>query len=254
MDAAAQTAVLSAAVFQEYSAARDGSSTGSWPTCSSATATASSDSGVPAVRQTAPRGSSARREYGLRGVCITTSFRGKYPDEPEYEPFYEKCDELGLPIFVHAAGCPVCAPILDRYELDTTIGRPLDHALVTTRVLYGGVLERHRNIRFLMGHLGGAFYAITRRLLPDPNSARQLPAVPKRDYAEQLRRISYDPAPSFFQRPPLIRCAIEILGLDRILYGSDYPPGTTAEHVMSDGLEHIAGLQCPPADVKAPDR
>src|SRR5215469_8070016 len=26
----------------------------------------------------------AVREYGLRGVCITTSFRGKYPDEPEY--------------------------------------------------------------------------------------------------------------------------------------------------------------------------
>lgn len=192
----------------------------------------------------------AVREYGLRGVCITTSFRGKYPDEREYEPFYRKCDELELPIFVHAAGCPVCAPILLRYELETTIGRPLDHALVTTRVLYGGVLERFRNIRFLMGHLGGAFYIITRRLLPDPASARQLPAVPKRDYADQLRRIWYDTAPSFFQSPALIRCAIEVLGVDRIVFGTDYPAGTNAGPVMPEGLAHIAALGASDADIR----
>lgn len=184
----------------------------------------------------------AIKEYGLKGVCITTSFRGKYPDEPEYWPFYRKCDELGIPIFVHAAGCPVCAPILHRYELETTLGRPLDHALVTTRVLYGGVLEEFRNIRFLMGHLGGMFYAVTRRLIPDPNSARQLPAVPPRDYAEQLRRIWFDTAPSFFQSPATIRCAIEVLGLDRIVFGTDYPAGSKSEAVMPEGVDHIDRL------------
>ena len=192
----------------------------------------------------------AIREYGLKGVCITTSFRGKYPDEPEYGPFYRKCDELGIPIFVHAAGCPVCAPILHRYELETPIGRPLDHALVTTRVLYGGVLEEFRNIRFLMGHLGGAFYILQRRLFPEPGNARQLPAVPKRDYADQLRRIWYDTAPSFFQSPPLIRCAIEVLGLDRIVFGTDYPAGSKAEIVMPEGIAHLEALGVSAADLQ----
>jgi predicted TIM-barrel fold metal-dependent hydrolase len=192
----------------------------------------------------------AIREYGLKGVCITTSFRGKYPDEPEYEPFYRKCDELGIPIFVHAAGCPVCAPILHQYELETTLGRPLDHALVTTRVLYGGVLEEFRNIRFLMGHLGGMFYAVTRRLLPDPNNARQLPAVPKRDYADQMRRIWDDTAPSFFQSPATIRCAIEVLGLDRIVFGSDYPAGSNAGIVMPEGIAHLEALGLGAADMQ----
>lgn len=70
---------------------------------------------------------------------------------------------------------------MHQYELETTIGRPFDHTLVTTRVLYAGVLEEYKNLRFLMGHLGGAFYILLRWLIPDPNGTRQLPAVPKRD-------------------------------------------------------------------------
>lgn len=190
----------------------------------------------------------AIREYGLKGVCITTSFKGKYPDAPEYAAFYRKVNELDVPIFVHAAGCPVCAPILEPYELGTTIGRPLDHTLVTTRVLYGGVLEEHTKLRFLMGHLGGAFYILLKRLIPNLKAARQLSAVPKRDYADQMRRIWYDTAPSFFQGPAQIRCAIETLGLDRITFGSDYPAGTRSEIVMPEGIQHIDDLELSEAE------
>ena len=193
----------------------------------------------------------AIKEYGLKGVCITTSFKGLYPDDKAYWPFYQKVNELDVPIFVHAAGCPVCAPILEPYELTTTIGRPLDHTLVTTRVLYGGVLEEFPKLRFLMGHLGGAFYILLRRLIPDPKSARQLSAVPKRDYAEQLRRIWFDTAPSFFQGPAQIRCAIETLGLDRIVFGSDYPAGTKSGIVMPEGVGHIQNLGLSDAEKNA---
>jgi predicted TIM-barrel fold metal-dependent hydrolase len=193
----------------------------------------------------------AIREYGLKGVCITTSFKDKYPDDPAYWDFYRKVNELDVPIFVHAAGCPVCMPTLEPYELSTTIGRPLDHTLATTRILYGGVLDEFKNLRFLMGHLGGAFYILLRRLIPDPNGARQLPAVPKRDYAEQLRRIWFDTAPSFFQSPAQIRCAIETLGLDRIVFGSDYPAGTKAGIVMPEGIDHIHKLGLSAAEKNA---
>jgi predicted TIM-barrel fold metal-dependent hydrolase len=181
------------------------------------------------------------REYGLHGVCITTSFRGKYPDEPEYWPFYEKVDRLRVPVFVHAAGCPLDMSSLNRYGLGSTLGRGLDHALVTARVLYSGVLETFPNLRFLMGHLGGAFYGMVKRLTVEA-PARPINQIPARDYRQLLRRLWFDTAPSFWQGPHEIACAIGTLGVDRICFGSDYPAGPRSAEVMLEGVELMNAL------------
>lgn len=178
------------------------------------------------------------RELGLHGVCITTSFRGSYPDAVEYREFFQTADALGLAVFVHAAGCPVELGPLDRYGLSYTLGRGLDHTLVTARLLYGGVLEDFPRVRFMMGHLAGAFYAMVKRLLTEAPS-RPINRIPKRAYAEQLRRIWYDTAPTSWQGPPEIRHAIETVGLDRICYGSDYPAGDSD---MREGIATIEAL------------
>lgn len=188
----------------------------------------------------------AVREYGLRGVCITTNFRGKYPDEREYWPFYAKVDELDVPVFVHAAGCPFGAPVLDAYGLGSSLGRGLDHALVTARVLYSGVLEEFPRLRFLMGHLGGAFYAMVSRLLIDAPS-RKANKIPPREYFAQLRRIWFDTAPSFWQGPPEVAHAIATLGDDRICLGSDYPAGMNSATVLPDAVATVRALGLDPA-------
>lgn len=182
----------------------------------------------------------AIREDGLKGVCITTNYQGKYPDEPEYWPMYAKVNELGVPVFVHAAGCPLDAPRLEQYALANTLGRGLDHALVTARVLYSGVLEEFPNLRFLMGHLGGAFYGMTKRLL-DEAPSRPGNGIPPRDYRGQLRRIWFDTAPSFWQGPNEIAHAIASYGIDRVCFGSDYPAGASAG-VMTEAVTIIEQL------------
>jgi predicted TIM-barrel fold metal-dependent hydrolase len=184
----------------------------------------------------------AIEEDGLHGLCITTSFRGRYPDEEEYWPLYACADALGIAIFVHAAGCPVESASLDRYGLSSTLGRSIDHALVTARVLYGGVLETFPNVHFMMGHLGGAFYSMVKRLLIEA-PGRPGNGIPQRDYAQQLRRIWYDTAPTVWQSPAEIRHAIETLGVDRICFGTDYP---AANAVMRDGIELILALDLTP--------
>lgn len=182
----------------------------------------------------------AIREDGLKGVCITTNFRGKYPDEPEYWPFYAKVNELRVPVFVHAAGCPLDTPRLDQYALANTLGRGLDHAFVTARVLYSGVLETFPNVRFLMGHLGGAFYGMTKRLLVEAPS-RPGNGIPTRDYQNQLRRIWFDTAPAFWQGPHEIAHAIATYGADRVCFGSDYPAGVS-QGVMEEAVSLIEQL------------
>ena len=190
----------------------------------------------------------AIKEYGLKGVCITTSFNGKYPDAPEYVPFYKKVSELDVPIFVHAAGAPVDTPILADYELCRTLGRGLEHALVTARVLYSGILEEFPKLRFLMGHLGGAFYAMTRRLVVATGGIFQ--GIPQRDYPKLMRQIWYDTAPSFWQSPAEIRCACETLGVDRILLGSDYPAQSPPDATLTEAVTNVAHVGLSDADLR----
>jgi len=190
----------------------------------------------------------AVREYGLRGVCITTSFNAKYPDAREYVPFYRKVSELDVPIFVHAAGAPVDTPILSDYELCRTLGRGLEHALVVARILYSGVLEEFPKLRFLMGHLGGAFFAMTKRLVVSTKGIFQ--GIPQRDYPRLMQQIWYDTAPSFWQSPAEIRCAIETLGVDRILLGSDYPAQSPPDATLTEAVTNVAGVGLRESDLR----
>lgn len=191
----------------------------------------------------------AVKEGGLRGACITTSFNGKYPDEAEYVPFYRKVSELDVPIFVHAAGAPVDTPILADYELCRTLGRGLEHALVTARILYSGILEEFPKLRFLMGHLGGAFFAMTKRLVVSTKGIFQ--GIPQRDYPRLMRQIWYDTAPSFWQSPAEIRCAIETLGVDRILLGSDYPAYNPPDGILPEAVKNVADVGLGDEDLRA---
>ncbi len=245
MDAAGiQTAVLSAAVFQEWmsmDAARVfnrelGALQQRYPDRFIGLAHVP-PFGDPAALDELER---AVREDGLKGVCITTSYRGKYPDEPEYAPFYERVNALRVPIFVHAAGCPVDVDILAPYALGNTLGRGLDHALVTARVLYSGVLETYPKVTFLMGHLGGAFYGMTKRLL-DEAPGRPGNRIPARPYRDQLRRIWFDTAPSFWQTPAEVLHAVTSYGADRVCFGSDYPAGPRDDSML-EAVAIINGL------------
>jgi predicted TIM-barrel fold metal-dependent hydrolase len=187
-------------------------------------------------------------EYALKGACITTSYRGLYPDATEYAAFYRAVNELRVPIFVHAAGCPVDVDILSPYALGNTLGRGLDHALVTARVLYAGVLETYPDITFLMGHLGGAFYGMTKRLL-DEAPARPENRIPQRRYRDQLRRIWFDTAPAFWQSPAEIAHAISSYGADRVCFGSDYPAGPSDDSMMQ-AVAHMSALRLAPAEAE----
>ena len=45
----------------------------------------------------------AVKELGALGVQIYTNVAGKPLDRPEYRPFWEKMDELGIPVWLHPA-------------------------------------------------------------------------------------------------------------------------------------------------------
>lgn len=184
---------------------------------------------------------------GLRGVCIATSFRGLYPDQEPYLPFLRKAAELDLPVFVHAAGAPVHAEGLREYGLVRTLGRSLDHCLVTVRLLYSGVLAAIPALRMVMPHLGGAFFSNVKRFLERPTEAL---AVPPGGLWPLLDRLQFDTAPSFWYGPAEIECAVKNLGVGRVALGSDYPahPASGDPWVLKNAVDNLRALPLADAD------
>lgn len=145
-------------------------------------------------------------------------------DHPDLDPFYERINALGLPIVVHPASEPLeyvpttpreRLPLLD-HNLLSSCGRPYNTTVSLLRLLLCDVLDRFPKLRFVYPHLGGSFGVMKERLLS------RYYDLGMRDVLERrLSRIYFDTAPPRWSKAQL-RCSVETLGIDRILFGSDH--------------------------------
>src|SRR6185312_6577410 len=111
--------------------------------------------------------------------------------------------------------------------------------LAMSRLIFSGFFDKYPNINVIAGHLGAAAPYIAGRLdigyrnYPDCQGIDQPPT-------EYLKKIYLDTV-SF--HIPALRCAVETVGADHILFGSDYP------HVIGDvaGATRVIEEAVPPS-------
>ena len=80
-------------------------------------------------------------ELGLRGVLISSSHRGSYPDDDDARPFFELVTRLDLPVFIHPPAVGFGEERLDIYRLASSGGRPFDACLALSRLIVKGIYE-----------------------------------------------------------------------------------------------------------------
>lgn len=185
----------------------------------------------------------AIRQYGMRGIGVPSSVRGEYLDSERAYPFYEMVCELGVPIFVHPPMVPVGADKMDKYRLMETLGRPFDTTLTISRMVFSGVFEKFPKLKAVFAHLGGCITLLPGRL-ERSYQLRDLPhygpwggdALAKAP-SEYLKQIYVD---SMCFWPPALRCAIDLVGADHVLLGSDTPP---LEWPLTNSVRMIEDLE-----------
>lgn len=169
---------------------------------------------------------------GLRGVNLPAISAGELVDAARLEPFYDRVEELGVPLIVHPTDL-VYGEVLTGYErgLQLTVGRLLDSSLTVLRLIFSGVLERHPDLRLVHTHAGGLLPYQSGRIDKNANQ-KALPELP----SAYLRRIFVD---TVAPQALTIRTAVEYYGEDHVLYGTDYPcwdPDAALEVVTEAGL------------------
>jgi aminocarboxymuconate-semialdehyde decarboxylase len=161
----------------------------------------------------------AVQELDMCGVMIGTNVNGVLIDSPDLRPFYAQVERLGVPLVLHPT-VPVATEGLMEYGLAPMIGFVYDTALAVLRLVFSGVLERHRSLRIVVPHLGGMLHYLFARIddayATNHEPTRELTKAP----SEYLKELYYDTV-NFLS--PAFRCAIELVGSKHIVLGSDYP-------------------------------
>ena len=158
-------------------------------------------------------------ELRMNGVIVLSNINGRALSDPRYRPFFVECDRRRVCVFIHPM-IPASAEPFAEYVLGPIIGFPFDTTLAVARLCYAGVFRELPNIRWILGHLGGAVPYLMERMdngWRDFAECRvnidELPSV-------YLKRLYYDTV-SFSAAS--LRLARELVGADHMVMGSDYP-------------------------------
>jgi aminocarboxymuconate-semialdehyde decarboxylase len=157
------------------------------------------------------------------GVEITASVNGSYLGDPRFEPFWAAAEECDALVFVHPTTRGFAAPAFAEHYLWNLVGNPMETTLTAAHLVLSGTMDRHRRLRVLLAHGGGAIVALGGRLRHGHEhiaAAGPPPAAPERAADAVIGRFLFD---TVTHDPRLLADLVGHVGADRVLLGSDYP-------------------------------
>jgi aminocarboxymuconate-semialdehyde decarboxylase len=176
----------------------------------------------------------AMTRLGLHGAMIGSNCRGKNLDDPSFEPIWAAAEELDAFMMIHP-GNVAGADRLRPYYLGNLVGNPLDTTIAGACLIFGGVLERHPKLNFIMSH-GGGFIPYQGARWVHGWEVRPEPKVNiKHSPAPYLDRFIYD---TILHAKAPAEWLISQVGANRVLLGSDYP----YDMGMMDCVRHVRSL------------
>jgi predicted TIM-barrel fold metal-dependent hydrolase len=156
---------------------------------------------------------------GMRGVLLYSNLAGRFPDEPAFEPFWERVDRLGLPVLLHPAH-PVTYEATKGYEMTAGLGLMFDTTIALARIILSGLLERRPGLKIVCPHVGGTLPYLIGRIDHQTMVLKRGADRIRRPPSEYLRQVWFDAvSPLALQ----VRYGVDFAGADRILYASDHP-------------------------------
>jgi len=204
----------------------------------------------------------AINELGFVGTLIHVGPELKRPDHKDYEPLYRKSAEVDVPIWIHPYRTESYPEYLgeskSKYDLNHSLGWPMDSSVAMTYLIFNGVFERYPNLKFIIHH-AGAFITFFASRMQEGGWAYYKHAGRKYDtydtpiswpYSEHFKHFYVDTATSGYE-PLFLQRAYEFFGPDHVLFGTDYPYSwDNGETFVSNSLKGLEAVSLPETDRK----
>jgi aminocarboxymuconate-semialdehyde decarboxylase len=196
---------------------------------------------LPHVKASIEETSRALDDLGMVGVTAGTLVLGKSIADPAFDGFFAELNRRKAVLFIHPTGGSLGSPLIESTNLVWPVGAPLEDAVCLLQFMQANFPSRFPDIKIILPHLGGFVPFLTARLdqLQDhflPDSAMAPSA--------QAKYFWYDTVNG---NPAALRCALETLGADHLLLGTDYP--FWRDDAFKLCVDYISNAGLPASDV-----
>jgi len=162
------------------------------------------------------------KELGFVAWHTHSNYSGANPGDEKFIPIFEKAAELGIYVYLH----PTLPDYANMDDFDFTFTGPaagftVDTMLTTLRLIVSGLFDKVPETKLVIGHFGEAIPFLLDRIdnrlnyVPNPKiKNKRLPSDYFRDNIWVTTSGNMSEA--------AFRCTKDVLGIEKIIYGSDY--------------------------------
>jgi len=173
---------------------------------------------------------------GMRAINMGTHINGRNLHEKDLWPVYARCEELGLPLFLHNL-YPFGPERLKDFFMINVLGNPYEDGVAAMSLIAGGVLDAFPKLEVYLPHAGGTFPWLIGRFDYAIGSSPTLKHM-KQPASAYLRRFYYD---VIVFNPQIMRDLIDLVGVDRVVMGTDFPQAMAVKQPV-DFVESVPRL------------
>jgi predicted TIM-barrel fold metal-dependent hydrolase len=178
---------------------------------------------------------------GFKGTVLCGKVGKRHLDDPSLSPIFESAHALSAPILIHprlpdaavrAAYYSGFTPEVDASFATYGLGWHFDAGIQFIRLVLAGTFDRLPGLQVILGHWGEVVLFYAERL-----SAMDRVSGLGQPIASYLRKNLYVTASGMFL-PHYLKRAAEVVGVDRLLFSTDFPyqyrPGNDARRFLQN--------------------
>jgi 6-methylsalicylate decarboxylase len=163
------------------------------------------------------------------GIGMMTNYGDKWLGYAEFAPVFDELNRRKAVVYTHPMS-PSCCVNLVKDVPDGAVDWGADTTRTLTSLIFSGASARYSEINFIFSHGGGVLTGVAERLRIQMVNTPPYKGKFTRDMVDhELNRFYYDTAQ--VANDVTIQALAKLVPVSQILFGTDYPYRTGAEHV-----------------------
>jgi predicted TIM-barrel fold metal-dependent hydrolase len=161
------------------------------------------------------------------GIAFYTSYGNKWLGDPAFNPVFEELNRRRAVVYTHPQTASCCKNLIPGIG-DGAIEWGTDTTRAIASMVFGGAAARYPNVRMIWSHGGGSMPFLVERFTLMAQSAQMAPKFPQ-GFVGAAAKFYYDTAQ--VSNAAAMSALRKVVPMSQIVFGTDYPFRTSAEHV-----------------------
>jgi predicted TIM-barrel fold metal-dependent hydrolase len=163
------------------------------------------------------------------GIGMMTSYGDKWLGYPEFAPVFDELNRRKATVYTHPTNANCCVNLVQGIP-ESTVEFGADTTRSIASLIFSGASQRYKDVNFIFSHGGGVLTAVAERFeIQMTSTPPYMDKFTRETVDAELRRFYYDTAQ--ISNAVTIGALTKLVPISQIVFGSDYPYRTAADHV-----------------------